>query len=229
MFTAGNCHSKHKKAKLICSRPGTAIQNRKSKINLFTAGNCHSNLGRDWNAVTGIMAAYFRNDGWKEDIVLKEEMAKYVKQGFQRREMLDFLKRDFAQYAWSLRTVYRRLRHFDIQYNDKNVSPILSLMIFAKGRQIIKESGESGYEIVNKRERRTPTKSLISFFLTSPWPSLPTRKKPGSAHIRKRSFNESFPRSTKPMTNLKKKQEGSCLDLNILSSGYFQTYHRLIS
>ena len=122
LFTAWNCHSKQKKAKLICSRPGTAIQNRKSKINLFTAGNCHSNLGRDWNAVTGIMAAYFRNDGWKEDIVLKEEMAKYVKQGFQRREMLDFLKRDFAQYAWSLRTVDRRLRHFDIQYNDKNVS-----------------------------------------------------------------------------------------------------------
>ena len=72
--------------------------------------------------MTGIMAAYFRNDGWKEDVALKEEMAKYVKQGFQRRDMLDFLKRDFAQYAWSLRTVDRRLRHFDIQYNDKNVS-----------------------------------------------------------------------------------------------------------
>ena len=56
------------------------------------------------------MAAYFRNDGWKEDVVLKEEMAKYVKQGLQRREMLDFLKRDFAQYAWSLRTIDRRLR-----------------------------------------------------------------------------------------------------------------------
>ena len=40
--------------------------------------------------MTGIMAAYFRNDDWKEDFVLKEEMAKYVKQGFQRREMLDF-------------------------------------------------------------------------------------------------------------------------------------------
>ena len=39
LFTAGNCHSKQKKAKLICSRPGTDIQNRKSKINLFTAGN----------------------------------------------------------------------------------------------------------------------------------------------------------------------------------------------
>ena len=45
-------------------------------------------------------------------------------------------------------------------------------MIFAKGRQIIKESAESGYEIVNKRERRTPAKTLISFFLNGssrPW------------------------------------------------------------
>ena len=32
-----------------------------------------------------------------------------------------------------------------------------------------------------------------------------SEKNLGSAHIRKRSFNESFPRSTKPMTNLKKK------------------------
>ena len=120
---AGNCHLKQTKVKLSCSRPGTAIQNKKTQNS--TAGKPETaiqKLGRDWNAVTGIMAAYFRNDGWKEDVVLKKEMAKYVKQGFQRREMLDFLKRDFAQYAWSLRTLDRRLRHFDIQYNDKNVS-----------------------------------------------------------------------------------------------------------
>ena len=72
--------------------------------------------------MTGNMPAYFRNDGWKEDVVLKEEMAKYVKQGLQRREMLDFLKRNFAQYAWSLRTTDRRLCHFDIHHNDKDVS-----------------------------------------------------------------------------------------------------------
>ena len=28
--------------KLICSRPGTAIQNRKNKTSVFMAGNCHS-------------------------------------------------------------------------------------------------------------------------------------------------------------------------------------------
>ena len=44
MLTARNCHSKqNKKVKLMCSWPGTAIQNNeKSKINMFIAGNCHS-------------------------------------------------------------------------------------------------------------------------------------------------------------------------------------------
>ena len=45
------------------------------------------------------MAAYFRNDSWKGDMFLKEEMFKYIKQGLQREEILDFLTRDFAQYA----------------------------------------------------------------------------------------------------------------------------------
>ena len=45
ILTARDCHSKQKKkkVKLMCSWPGTAIQNNeKSKINMFIAGNCHS-------------------------------------------------------------------------------------------------------------------------------------------------------------------------------------------
>ena len=42
MFVAENCYSKQKKVKLICSWPGTDIQNRKRKNNMFMAGNCHS-------------------------------------------------------------------------------------------------------------------------------------------------------------------------------------------
>ena len=48
-------------------------------------------------------------------------MTQLVQQGLQRIEALDFLKRDFPQYPWSLRTLDRRLRHFDIFYNDKSV------------------------------------------------------------------------------------------------------------
>ena len=31
-------------------------------------------------------------------------------------EVLDFLKRDYPEYAWSLPTLDRRMRHFDIKY-----------------------------------------------------------------------------------------------------------------
>ena len=47
------------------------------------------------------MVAYFQNDTWKEDDLLRNEMKKYVMQALQREEILDFLKRDFSQYAWS--------------------------------------------------------------------------------------------------------------------------------
>ena len=58
---------------------------------------------------------------WKEDDNLKKAMTKLVQQGLQRIEALDFLKRDFPQYPWSIRTLDSRLRHFDIFYNDKGV------------------------------------------------------------------------------------------------------------
>ena len=56
----------------------------------------------------------FREALWKNDAGLKEALLKYVGQGLQRREMLDFLTRDFPLYPWSLRMLHRRLRHFDI-------------------------------------------------------------------------------------------------------------------
>jgi len=36
--------------------------------------------------------------------------------------MLDFLNRDYPYYHWSLRTLDRRLRHFNIYYTDTNVT-----------------------------------------------------------------------------------------------------------
>ena len=35
---------------------------------------------------------------------------------------MDFLKRDYPQYAWSLSSLDRRMRYFDISYTDKNVT-----------------------------------------------------------------------------------------------------------
>ena len=68
------------------------------------------------------LAAYPRNDSWRDDFALKEDLTKYVRQGMQRKEMLDFFKRDFPRYAWSIPTLDRRLRLFNIFYTDTNVT-----------------------------------------------------------------------------------------------------------
>ncbi|XP_028412126.1 uncharacterized protein LOC114534852 [Dendronephthya gigantea] len=66
--------------------------------------------------------AYFRNNNWVEDEQLKEQMARHVREGYQRNEMLDFLRRDFPQYAWSIRTLDRRLSYFELKRTDRNVT-----------------------------------------------------------------------------------------------------------
>ena len=58
---------------------------------------------------------------WKEDIQLKADLEKYVCQGMTRKEILDFMQRDFSCYQWSIRTLDRRLRYFEIYYNDSTV------------------------------------------------------------------------------------------------------------
>ena len=57
---------------------------------------------------------------WKDDDNLKGALETYVWQGLQRK-VLDFVKRDFDQYTWSLRSLDRRLCHFEIFYKDETV------------------------------------------------------------------------------------------------------------
>ena len=45
---------------------------------------------------------------WKEDIQLKADLEKYVCQGMTRKEILDFMQRDFSSYQWSIRTLLER-------------------------------------------------------------------------------------------------------------------------
>ena len=44
---------------------------------------------------------------------LKEVSSRYVKQNFRRNELLDFVSRDFSEYAWSLTALDRRLEFFN--------------------------------------------------------------------------------------------------------------------
>lgn len=58
---------------------------------------------------------------WENDILLVQDLEKYVKQSMQRNEILDYVRRDYPNYNWSMRTLDRRLRHFDIYYHNKNI------------------------------------------------------------------------------------------------------------
>ncbi|KAG1682566.1 hypothetical protein GQR58_010849 [Nymphon striatum] len=68
------------------------------------------------------MSFYLRNDAWKEDKNLEEDMKMYIGQSLKRKEILSFLVRDYSCYTWSIRSLDRRLRHFGIYYQDSNIT-----------------------------------------------------------------------------------------------------------
>lgn len=59
---------------------------------------------------------------WKEDIDRKESLTKHMKEGLRREEVLDFMRRDFADYASSLRTLDRCLRYFEIGFTNRRAT-----------------------------------------------------------------------------------------------------------
>ena len=56
------------------------------------------------------------------DMELRYDLQKYVQQNLKRAEILDFVKRDYGSYCWSLPTLDRRLRYFQIYYIDHTTS-----------------------------------------------------------------------------------------------------------
>ena len=67
------------------------------------------------------MASRIRNDNWKDDEELKRDLEKYVKQNLKRKEVLDFVSSKYPMYVWSLRTLCRRLSHFNIKYTNYEI------------------------------------------------------------------------------------------------------------
>ena len=67
------------------------------------------------------MASLIRNDNWKDDEELKRDLEKYVKQNLKRKEVLDFVSSKYPMYVWSLRTLCRRLSHFNIKYTNYEI------------------------------------------------------------------------------------------------------------
>ena len=67
------------------------------------------------------MASRIRNDNWENDEELEKDLEKYVKQNLKRKEVLDFVSSKYPMYAWSLRTLCRRLSHFSIKYTNYEI------------------------------------------------------------------------------------------------------------
>ena len=94
--------------------------------------------------------ALIRNSDWEDDEQLKSDLQRYVKQNLRRREILDFVRRDFPEYAWSLGTLSRRLAFFGIQYikydTDIEVETALREEIEGPGQLL-------GYRAMHKKLR----------------------------------------------------------------------------
>ena len=61
-------------------------------------------------------------DEWEDDLELKEDLEYWVRQGLMRKEILDFVNRDYAQYKWSIPSLDRQVRYLEIYYNDQETS-----------------------------------------------------------------------------------------------------------
>ena len=58
------------------------------------------------------------NGGWKDDEDLQHDLRTYVKQNLRRQEILDFVQEKYPNYPWSLRTLCRRMKYYDIKFID---------------------------------------------------------------------------------------------------------------
>ena len=62
-----------------------------------------------------------RNSDWENDMMLKADLERYVHRNLQRQEILDFVRMEYPMYAWSIRTLARRLHYFEIKYTDYSI------------------------------------------------------------------------------------------------------------
>ena len=62
-----------------------------------------------------------RNSDWEDNNDLKNDPAKFVSLNLKRMEILDFLRKDYPMYAWSVRSLARRIEYFGIQFTDYDV------------------------------------------------------------------------------------------------------------
>ena len=65
-----------------------------------------------------------RNSDWENDEELKNDIQHYVLQNLSRREILDFMKRNYPQYTFSRRMAFFALKYIDYDNNNNNNNKI---------------------------------------------------------------------------------------------------------
>ena len=63
-----------------------------------------------------------QNQDWENDQRLEHDLRLYVSQNFKRVEILDYMKQDFGDNIWSLRTLARRLQELGKTYINYEIS-----------------------------------------------------------------------------------------------------------
>ena len=56
------------------------------------------------------------DSNWKNDVALEQDLRNYVRRNLKCKEILDFMKCDYEPSCWSIETLNRKLRFFDINY-----------------------------------------------------------------------------------------------------------------
>ena len=110
------------------------------------AGYWRENVGQ-----TSFWHMCFRKMNWSENDDLKKCLKTYVQQNLKRKEILDFMCRDFSQYRWSLATLDRRLRFFGIHYIERDTG--LSVVTKALEQEMQGPGKLLGYRSMNQKLR----------------------------------------------------------------------------
>ena len=100
-----------------------------------------------------------RNASWKYESILKVHITKYVAQGLEKKEILDFLQKDFPMYAWSYRTLTRRMSFFEIKFINYQ---LLAGNVALAARKEMQEPGKYlGYRAMTKKIREVHCMNVL--------------------------------------------------------------------
>ena len=91
--------------------------------------------------------ARIRKSDWEDDNDLKNDLASFVSLNLKRMEILDFMRKDYPMYAWSLRNVAWRMQFTDYDVEVNEVEAAVEKEISGLGKLL-------GYRAMHKKYER---------------------------------------------------------------------------